>query len=62
MVMFDQERPVGPPIRLPATRPNVAAASEIVLAFASPASSKTGANAADVPWPPVMGIEPVASL
>ncbi|MPM44012.1 hypothetical protein SDC9_90690 [bioreactor metagenome] len=52
--------PTGPPTKLPATNPNVAAANVIVVAFANPACSRTGAKAADVPCPPVIGMEPVA--
>ena len=53
--------PSGPPVKEPATNPNVAAANVIVFAALKPKFSKGTANTADVPWPPVIGIEPVAS-
>ena len=51
--------PIGPPIRLPATSPNVAAAVQIVVAPDILKSSKTGPNAPAVPCPPTIGMEPV---
>ena len=53
--------PTGPPITLPAIKPNVAAAVHNVLAPFTPKSSRTGPNAPAVPCPPIIGIEPVQS-
>ena len=51
--------PIGPPTKLPAIRPNVAAAVQIVVAPEMLKSSRTGPKAPAVPWPPTIGIEPV---
>ena len=56
-----RKRPTGPPKSAPDTRPKVAAAIAIVLASSRPALSRIGAHAAAVPFPPTIGIEPVAS-
>ena len=52
--------PTGPPIIEPATRPKVAAAIDTVRPASSPYLCSSGPKAADVPWPPVRGIEPAA--
>ena len=52
---------VGPPITQPATSPKVAEAMATALAPETPAFSRSGPKEAAVPWPPTMGMEPVAS-
>ena len=54
-----RRRPIGPPIKLPAIKPNVAAAVQMVVAPLMLKSSSTGPNAPAVPCPPTIGIEPV---
>ena len=54
---------IGPPIADPTIRPKVAEAMAIAFAplYAGPRASIVGATAADVPCPPVIGVDPVIS-
>ena len=53
---------MGPPMRPPLTRPNVAAAMASVTPPVRPYwSSRSFPNAAPVPWPPVIVIDPATS-
>ncbi len=53
----------GPPTRLAITRPRVAAATPISMAFDSPKrASISGAQAIVVPWPPIREADPNSTV
>ena len=54
------DSPSGPPSSEPATRPKVAAAIVIEDAPVRPNSSRSGEKPPEVPWPPLIGMDPAA--
>ena len=54
------DSPSGPPSSEPATRPKVAAAIVMEDAPVRPSSSRSGEKPPEVPWPPLIGMDPAA--